>query len=75
MDNIINMCEIKFWNDTFCVNADYYHTIIHRQALLEPFLKRGMGIRNTLITTFGLEKNKYSSVFSSVVTMDDLFVL
>lgn len=39
------------------------------------FLKRGIGIRNTLITTFGLEKNKYSSVFSSVVTMDDLFVL
>lgn len=75
MDNIVNMCEVKFWNDMFCVNADYYRTIIHQQTLLEPYLKRGMEIRNTLITTFGLEKNKYSSVFSSVVTMDDLFVL
>lgn len=37
--------------------------------------KGNLGIRNTLITTFGLEKNKYSSVFSSVITMDDLFVL
>lgn len=30
-------------------------------------------IRSTLITTFELKKNEYSSVFSNVILMDDLF--
>ena len=46
---------------------------MRRQALLEPYLKRGMGIRNTLITTYGLAHNKYSGVFTNTVTLDDLF--
>ena len=73
MDNIVNLCEIKFYNDVFSVDCDYYRILLHRQALLEPYLKRGMGIHNTLITTFGLTHNKYSGVFSNVVLMDDLF--
>ena len=73
MDNVINMCEIKFYSDLFTVDGDYYRTVIRRQALLEPHLKRGMGIRNTLITTYGLAHNKYSGVFTNTVTLDDLF--
>ena len=71
MDN--NMCEIKFYSDLFTVDGDYYRTVMRRQALLEPHLKRGMGIRNTLITTYGLVHNKYSGVFTNTVTLDDLF--
>ena len=72
-DNVMNMCEIKFYNDIFTVDSDYYRKIVRRQALLEPFLKRSTGIRNTLITTYGLANNKYSSIFTNVVTLDDLF--
>ena len=73
MDNIVNLCEIKFYGDMFSVDSDYYKTLIRRQALLAPFLKRGMGIRNTLITTYGLSYNKYSGIFANVITLDDLF--
>ena len=73
MDNVINMCEIKFYSDLFTVDGDYNRTVMRRQALLEPYLKRGMGIRNTLITTYGLVHNKYSGVFTNTVTLDDLF--
>lgn len=72
-DNIVNLCEIKFYNDLFTVDGDYYRVMMHRQSLLEPYLKRGMGIHNTLITTFGLSSNKYSGVFTNVVTLDSLF--
>ena len=72
-DNIVNLCEIKFYNDLFTVDGDYYRVMMHRQSLLEPYLKRGMGIHNTLITTFGLFRNKYSGVFTNVVTLDELF--
>ena len=74
MDNIVNLCEIKFYGDMFSVDGDYYKTLIRRQSLLAPFLKRGMGIRNTLITTYGLTYNKYSGIFTNVITLDDLFV-
>lgn len=73
MDNVVNMCEIKFYNDLFTVDGCYYRTLMHRQNLLAPHLKRGAGIHNTLITTYGLVKNAYSGIFSNVVTMDDLF--
>ena len=73
MDNVVNLCEIKFYSDLFTVDSDYYRTVMRRQALLEPFLKRGMGIRNTLITTYGLVHNKYSGVFTNVITLEDLF--
>ena len=73
MDNVVNMCEIKFYNDLFTVDGSYYRTLMHRQNLLAPHLKRGAGIHNTLITTYGLVKNAYSGIFSNVVTMDDLF--
>ena len=72
-DNIVNLCEIKFYNDLFTVDGDYYRVMMRRQSLLEPYLKRGMGIHNTLITTFGLFRNKYSGVFTNVVTLNELF--
>ena len=33
-----------------------------------------MAVHQTLISTFGLNRNEYSGVFAQVVTMDDLFV-
>ena len=67
------MCEIKFYSNLFTVDGDYYRTVMRRQPLLEPYLKRGMGIRNTLITTYGLVYNKHSGIFTNTVTLDDLF--
>ena len=72
-DDEEDLCEIKFYNDLFTVDGDYYRVMMRRQSLLEPYLKRGMGIHNTLITTFGLFRNKYSGVFTNVVTLDELF--
>ena len=72
-DNVINMCEIKYYGDTFVVSKDYYHTLLHRLELLSREISPKFTIHNTLITTFGLTYNEYSSAFSNVVTLDDLF--
>ena len=32
-----------------------------------------MIVRNTLVTTYGIDKNEYSSVFTNIITLDDLF--
>ena len=73
-DNVVNMCEIKFYGNDFSVNKDYHKTLINRQELLSKELSPKMIIHNTLITTYGLKYNEYSSDFDSVVTLDDLFV-
>lgn len=72
-DNVVNMCEIKFLGDDFAVDQAYYRTLQRRQGLLESRLKRGMSVRPTLITTYGLAYNRYSGIFTNVVTIDDLF--
>ena len=73
MDNVINMCEIKYYGGNFTVSKAYYRTILQRQEALAAAVSPKNAIRATLITTFGLEANEYSGVFSNVVTLDDLF--
>ncbi len=72
-DNVVNMCEIKFYSNDFSVNKEYYKTLINRQELLSKELSPKMIIHNTLITTYGLKYNEYSGVFDNVITLDDLF--
>ena len=72
-DNVINMCEIKYYSGPFKVNKDYYSKILRRQSILAEQVSPKMAIHSTLITTFGLMNNEYSGAFVSTVTMDDLF--
>lgn len=67
------MCELKFYSGDFEVDKDYYETILNRENLLQKELSPKTSVRSTLVTTFGLKRNEYSSVFSNVVLMEDLF--
>lgn len=73
-DNVINMCEIKYYSDQFVVGKEYYKVLMHRQELLSKEIPKKCTIHNTLITTFGLSYNEYSGIFSNVISMDDLFL-
>lgn len=72
-DNVVNMCEMKYYGDDFCVKKDYYRKILRRQEVLREILPAKTSIQSTLITTFGLAKNEYQGAFSNVITLDDLF--
>lgn len=72
-DNVINMCELKFYSGEYDVDNAYYKILMNRETLLQKAVSPKVIIRNTLVTTFGLKKNEYSSVFSNVILMDDLF--
>ncbi len=72
-DNVINMCEIKFYSDDFVVSKEYYRTIQRRIEALLAAIPRKMSVYSTLITTYGLKKNEYSGVFVKTVTFDDMF--
>ena len=72
-DNVINMCEIKFYSDLFEVDKDYDLLLRHRQALLQEIIPRKSSVQKTLITTYGIKENRYRWSFDNVITMDDLF--
>lgn len=72
-DNIINMCEMKFYGDELLVDKNYDKVIRNRISLLSEEISPKMAIHSTLITTYGLKYNEYSGDFVNVVDMDDLF--
>jgi len=72
-DNVVNMCECKFVNDDFVVDKNYYRILLRRPEYLREFVSRKASVQSTLITTFGLKRNEYSSAFVHVLTLDDLF--
>jgi hypothetical protein len=72
-DNVINMCEIKYYGGEFTVNKDYYRKLLRRQEMLLGEISPKVSIRSTLITTYGLEHNEYSGIFTNVVLLDNLF--
>ena len=73
-DNVLNMCEIKFYGDDFTVTGDYYRKLLRRQEMLMKKVNKKTVVRNTLITTFGLKKNEYSGVLTNIITLKDLFL-
>ena len=72
-DNVVNLCEMKFYNEKFTVDKAYYLKIVHRQNVLTEHLSRKSVIHTVLVTTEGLKYNEYSGVFQNVVVIDDLF--
>lgn len=72
-DNVVNMCEIKFYSEEFTVNKDYDRILRTRECMLGKAVPKKCTIHNTLITTYGIRDNNYKWSFESVITMDDLF--
>lgn len=72
-DNVMNMCEMKFYNDEFTINKDYHMLLTRRRNALSDTLQKRMSIHSTLITTYGLVHNEYRDDFLQVITIDSLF--
>ena len=60
-DNVVNMCEMKFYNEEFEVDKSYHLVLENRKKLLREKISKKATIHNTLVTTYGLKKRDYSS--------------
>lgn len=72
-DRVVNLCEMKFSQYDFVITKDYDEKLRRKLATL---VERSGGKRNvqvTLVTTFGLKQNMYSSRVQRVVTLAGLF--
>jgi len=72
-DNVINLCEIKFYGAPFSIDKQYDAVLRERVQQLIERVPRTKTVHLTFIATFGLKANEYSGQVQSVVTLDDLF--
>jgi hypothetical protein len=72
-DRVMNLCEMKFTQGEFAISKDYDERL---RGKISTLLERTGGKRNvqvTLVTTFGLKVNMYSSRVQKIITLKDLF--
>ena len=75
-DQCINLCEMKFYNDEITLSKEQADTLRRRRSSFQQLTKTKKTLFNTIVTTYGITNNPYSSSqVDSVVTMDALFLL
>ena len=72
-DNVINLCEMKYWGSAFQVDAQTERALREKAAIFQTDTRTRKAVHLTLVTTYGLAPGAHASVFQNVVTMDDLF--
>lgn len=72
-DQIINLCEMKYANTNYVINKAFDESIRNKINDLQIVTNTKYAIHPTLITTYGVVSNQYSSIIQSVITLDDLF--
>ena len=72
-DKVINVCEMKFYEDFYTMKAKDYEDVTRRVRVFRETRKIRCAIHPVLVTTYGLKHNKYSHIFQNVVTLNDFF--
>lgn len=72
-DRVINICECKYYTDEYEIDNDYEMNLRNKVATFTRDNNIKDSIQLTMITTYGVKKNKHSSIVNNEVTMDDLF--
>ena len=73
-DDVVNLCEIKFYNDEFSLTAEYLKKLRNKEAEFKLSTKTKKGIYTVMITTWGVKRNQYSkAILANNITMKSLF--
>jgi uncharacterized protein len=74
-DNVINICEMKFYNTEYAIDIEYAKEIVKKVNTFSTGTKTKKSIFVTFITSYGLITNQYSNQHvQNELTMDHLFI-
>jgi AAA+ ATPase superfamily predicted ATPase len=74
-DNCINLCEIKFYENTFTVDKKYAAALKQKKYVFQQETKTRKHLFITLISSVGLQQNENSiGLVDQQFTLDNLFV-
>ncbi len=71
-DDVVNLCEMKFYKAPFSVTQSYAQILTARLQTMEKQFPT-LTFHLTYIGGTHLTKNEYSEIFTSQLTLDDLF--
>ena len=73
-DHVINLLEIKFYNETFSLTKAYAEQLRNKMSIFRKAIKTKKQLFWVLLTIFGLEINQHSlGIIDKALTMDELF--
>jgi uncharacterized protein len=73
-DNCINLCEIKFYENTFSVEKKYAVALLQKKHIFQQETKTKKHLFITLISSTGLQPNEHSiGLIDQQLTLDHLF--
>jgi hypothetical protein len=72
-DRVINLCEMKFSMSEYLIDKDYDAALRNKLDAFRRLTDCTKSLQLTMITTFGIKRNKYSNIIQRQVTLDDLF--
>lgn len=74
-DGVINLFEVKFYNEPFIINKEYANNLMQKKRVFKTVSKTNKQLFFVLITTFGLTPNSHSMhLIAQTLTLDDLFL-
>ena len=72
-DRTINLCEMKFSTAMYAIDKDYEQKLRERMSIFQAETKTRCSTRITMVTTYGVLKNKHSGIVDDEVQLEDLF--
>ena len=73
MDNVINVCEMKYVTGAFSIDDAYAGVLWHKLEAFREETKTKKALHLTLVSAEGLSKNSHSDMIVNEITADDLF--
>ena len=74
-DGVVNLCEIKFSGTQFVIDKKYEENLRNKIAAYQTEVKTRKAVHLLMLTTFGLQKNKYFSIAQKEIVLEDLFIV
>ncbi len=73
-DDVVNLCEIKFYNDEFSIDETYLQKLRKKESEFRLSTGTKKSIYTVMISTWGLNQNQYSqAIITKNLTMKCLF--
>ena len=72
-DGIINLCEMKYSNHIYEITKDYAEHLRERNGFFADVTRTKKTLYLTMVTTYGVKRNKYYGLIQNDIVMDQLF--
>ena len=72
-DDVINVCEMKFANGEFAIDAEYEKALLNKLEAFEREARPNKALHLTMVTSHGLTRNVHADIVQRELTIDELF--